>query len=315
VEPGDLIFGRAVTVDGVGMLTGIGPAIIPARYKVDLINLRKQLQEAEGAITRQTLDDWEYELIEFYYKIEQALFSPAMPQMQNTDGDRMEFHKLVYEITSPDSAFHKLCDLCTTMKAEELRADAGRDDAGRIVSGEIPWDRPGHKGTPAMSNTVLGRIMIEGGRLTAEVNSAQRAERLRRKIESRLGEEGRFKVDEIQDLEAMMRDRNPDDPGAAQRRAEQEELMQIPEVQEQIAEMICRHWEAWVDQEIPALGGKTPTEAVQTADGRESVEALLHDIERGKGQDPFTLAANRKGLQRVRERLGLTARYRNTVPK
>lgn len=55
----------------------------------------------------------------------------------------------------------------------------------------------------------------------------------------------------------------------------------------------------------PALGGKTPREAVKSSDGREAVEALLKDAERDRGQDPFTAEANRKGTRRVRELLGL----------
>ena len=81
--------------------------------------------------------------------------------------------------------------------------------------------------------------------------------------------------------------------------------MQHPEVQAQVAEILAQHWEGWVDQEIPALGGKSPRDAVKTADGREAVEALLNDADRGRGQDSFTAEVNRKGTQRVREILGL----------
>ncbi|HEJ83288.1 MAG TPA: DUF2384 domain-containing protein, partial [Desulfobacteraceae bacterium] len=70
--------------------------------------------------------------------------------------------------------------------------------------------------------------------------------------------------------------------------------------------------ESWVDQYIPALGGKSPRKAVKTADGREAVEALLKDAERARGQDPFTAELNRKGTQRVREMLGLNHR---SMPK
>ena len=45
--------------------------------------------------------------------------------------------------------------------------------------------------------------------------------------------------------------------------------------------------------------------AVKTADGQGAVEALFRDAERDRGQDPFTLEANRKGTRRVRELLGL----------
>jgi hypothetical protein len=61
----------------------------------------------------------------------------------------------------------------------------------------------------------------------------------------------------------------------------------------------------WVDRKIPALEGKSPREAVKSADGRESVEALLRDAERDRGRDAFTVEANRKGTRRVRELLGL----------
>jgi hypothetical protein len=63
-----------------------------------------------------------------------------------------------------------------------------------------------------------------------------------------------------------------------------------------------------VDQEIPALGGKTPREAVKTTDGREAVEALLKDAERGRGQDSFTAEVNRKGAQQASVMLGLKDR-------
>ena len=84
--------------------------------------------------------------------------------------------------------------------------------------------------------------------------------------------------------------------------------MQQPEIREHLGEMFSKHWETWVDESIPALGGRTPRDAVTTADGREAVEALLQDAERPRGQDPFMLEANRKGAARVRELLGLPPR-------
>jgi hypothetical protein len=43
-----------------------------------------------------------------------------------------------------------------------------------------------------MPNTLLGRIVIDGRRQTVEVNSARRAEMIRREIEARLGTGARF---------------------------------------------------------------------------------------------------------------------------
>jgi hypothetical protein len=287
------------------MIIGLGVTLIPPSRKPDIIQLRKQLRHGRSAITDETLYEWDVEIRELYFYIDHSLHS--MPKLCNTDGDPMEFHRLIYEVASTEEAFEKLCDLCVTMEPGELSADAIRDDAGRIIRVEIPWDRLGHKASSGMPNTILGRIVIDGHRLSAEVNSAERAQALRREIDARLGHGCRFKVDEIQDLDSMM---NKGAAGPAERKMskEHEELMQHPEVQEQLAAMIEKHWESWVDDKIPALGGKTPREAVKTTDGREAVEALLQDAERNRGQDPFTVQANCKGTQRVRELLRLNHR-------
>jgi len=302
LEPGDLVFGRAVSVDGVGMIMGLGSTIISPGRKPEIIELRKELRKGLSSITDDTLYEWDVEIRDVYFHIEHSLHS--LPQVCNTDGDPLEFHRLIYEVSSAEEAFEKLCDLCVTVEAEELLAEAKRDSAGRIIRIEFPWDRLGHKASPGMPNTVLGRIVIVGRRLTAEVNSAQRAKALRREIDSRLGRGAHFKVDEIQDVKSMLRESDGRKPGK-KHSAEHNELMQHPEVREHLSEIISRHWDGWIDQGIPALGGKTPRETVKSSDGREAVVALLNDADRDRGQDPFLAEANREGARRVRELLGL----------
>ena len=302
VQSGDILFGRAVMVDSVGMLIGLSQTLIPPNHKPTIIQLRNRLRDDESGITDDTLYDWDVDIRDFYFHIDEVLHT--LPKLSNTDGEPMEFHRLIYDVSSADEAFEKLWDLCVTMDREELLEDAERDENGRIVEVEIPWDRHGHKKSAGMPNTLLGRIMIRGGRLTAEVNSAERAATLRQEIDARLGKGARFKVDEIQDLDSMMG--QADLEGTESKISkEHEDLMQHPEVQEQLAEMMAKHWESWVDQELPALGGKSPRDAVKTPDGREAVDALLKDVERGRGQDPFMREANRKGAKRVRELLNL----------
>ena len=81
--------------------------------------------------------------------------------------------------------------------------------------------------------------------------------------------------------------------------------MDSPDVRRQIKEFYTNHWRAWVDDSIPALGGKTPREAVQTADGREAVEALLFEAERHGIDDPKTGELERDGILLARSLLGL----------
>jgi hypothetical protein len=56
--------------------------------------------------------------------------------------------------------------------------------------------------------------------------------------------------------------------------------------------------------ELPALGGKTPRQAVKNKLGRQQVSALLEDAERNCESKDGTLGSL-ENLQRVRRELGL----------
>jgi len=83
------------------------------------------------------------------------------------------------------------------------------------------------------------------------------------------------------------------------------QLIKIPEVRAQLRQMVLSHWRSWIDEEIPALGGKSPREAAKTPGGRESVEALLLDAERSTGRDEEMGEFQREGIENVRKKLKL----------
>lgn len=58
--------------------------------------------------------------------------------------------------------------------------------------------------------------------------------------------------------------------------------------------------------QFPALGGRTPRDAIQSSDGIEAVEALLAEAERLGENDPHMGEINRDGARLARELLGLT---------
>jgi hypothetical protein len=84
--------------------------------------------------------------------------------------------------------------------------------------------------------------------------------------------------------------------------------MQHQEVREHLARMVAFHWEGWVDEKIPALGGKTPRQAVKTTEGRESVEALLRSAERRARRDESLGQETLTAIDGVRQRLNLPGR-------
>ncbi len=168
------MFGRVVQIDAVAMVIGCGSILIPPRLKTEVIRLRAWLLEQNDPITTDTLYEHAVELRDLYLAIFDALTAP--PQLQNTDGDPLEFRTLHYEIDSPEQVFEKLKALCVVETEKELRAEAQLDGEGRIRRVTIPWSRKGSKQDRFGGDIVLGRIEIDERQLRVEVNSARRAE-------------------------------------------------------------------------------------------------------------------------------------------
>jgi hypothetical protein len=59
-----------------------------------------------------------------------------------------------------------------------------------------------------------------------------------------------------------------------------EALLADPETSKHLQAMLQKQMENWVHEKIPALGGRTPMQAVRDPDGKEMVEALLLQWER-----------------------------------
>jgi len=152
------------------------------------------------------------------------------------------------------------------------------DSTGRVLKAEFDWMRPDHSFSE--EGTILGNITIDRRSMTVLVNSEARAETIKQEIEARLGPRARHKGTEIESPDAMMqKEKSRPDNLYSDR---DDELINLPEVREQLRQMVLSRWESWVNEKIPALGGKSPREAAKTPGGRESVEALLLDAERKK---------------------------------
>ena len=75
-----------------------------------------------------------------------------------------------------------------------------------------------------------------------------------------------------------------------------------PEIHALEAELTQRHWDAWIDTKVPALGHRTPRQAAKTVKGRERLEALLSDFSRAAERTASTFQPD---LADLRRRLGL----------
>jgi hypothetical protein len=296
--PGDILFGQLVEVDGIVMLEAASPVMLPPTDKIEIMDFRRFVaKQTHLATPRERLLELDGEIRDIYLALVSRILQPSLPEMRNTDGELIELQRIVFDIDSADAAFHALKHLCVTQSEDELLASAELGADGRIEHVEINWSKPGNALHARWTNTSLGRIEISGKRLIAEVNSANRGEMLRRIVEDALGEQARYRATEIQSLEGALDDaddtRGRDDAS--------NELAELPEVKARIRQHMAAHYEEWVNAELPALDGRSPSEAVADPEGREKVEALLCEFERGAER----MNLHPELLQGVRKRLGL----------
>jgi len=282
------IFARVALVDGVAGMYGSGPFLVEPALFTKLKFLRDSLTKEVGrALNEGDLHEFDAELRATYLDIVARILDPAPPELVNTDGDPMVPTRLVYDLECDcEHAFEKLRTLAKHLKRSELLEDAEHDDDGRLTKISFGWVDTRRPGRPGMGPVILGDIFLKDGRLEVEVNSEERADRIRARISRRLGTKAKFRHAVIESIEKMMEEQ------AARRGSgesvEPEPDQSTPEMQAFIEKAMAEHWKAWFDQSIPALEGLTPRQAAKTEEGRELLEALLADYDlkgrRGPGR-------------------------------
>jgi hypothetical protein len=288
-SPGGLLFARVITVGDMSIVSGSAPLLIPPSWHNSIIDCRVRLARKRVKLTREDVLNFDLELRELYFYIEDLVYNPPLPEMQNTDGDPIVITTLKFRLRcSPGSAFERLMPLAHDFDSELVLSDASFDETGTLVAVSIPWSKKGNRLHKEWENTVLGRLEIVGDRLEANVNSARRAKKVRREIEKRLGPDVEFEDAVAGSIETLLEEQSGQriDPLED---AAQERLQQHPEVQAFMQKEAARHWEAWFDEKIPALGNRTPRQAARTEEGRERLEALLADYawQAGRIQNAF----------------------------
>jgi len=298
---GHLIYGQVAGTDGIELLEANSPVVIPAIYKIQMIDLRREVASAAEEPSCDAARIRDFALRGFYLDIADQLHRPAIPVLQTTDGEDLVLQKLVFDIDSEQASFDALKHLDFEASEAQWSDRVERTANGEFVRAEIDWKRPDNRLHKSWNNTILGTLLIEPGRLIAKVNSNERATALREIVNQALGEHARYRLSEVQSGEKLMQ-RAMTEPPKETSDADRA-LTQSPEAQAVVAEMMARHYDDWVTQELLILGGRTPLATVQEPAGREKVEALVRDIEE-RGQEmeqPVPPAVIRK----LRRRLGL----------
>ena len=282
VQPGALLFTRVITVGSVSIMSGCAPLAIPPRWHHVVLDLRERFAHGKGRLlTRDDVRELDIELRDLYFEIEDTLYNPRMPELRNTDGDPLALTKLTYFLRcSPSAAFDRLKGLAQPAGQDTtlLLTDAVMDDAHQLQKVTIPWAKKGNRLHKDWDNTTLGTVDIDGDRLEIHVNSERRAKRIEREIAKRLGGDAVLERRTVEAVEDLLAKPRPPDPRDEIALAEDERLAQLPEVQAYMREMGERHWDAWLDMRLPALGNRTPRQAARSAEGRERLDALFAEF-------------------------------------
>ena len=274
LNEGDLLFAKVVAAGGLAVLEGCAPVAFSPSEKHSILKLRKVMRKGASQLSDEYLRDWDIEMLDIYRDKVSRVLNPPPIEIRNTDGDPLALCRIRYAVPSGRAAFEALQPLALG------RIDIDDFDMA-VEAGETPelsWLKDGNAKHPGWDNTVLGRIMIDGDRVVAEVNSEERAVAFRHLADEMLPAGSEYLGTVVESVERLLtegdrRSRSDSEMDAA-------ELNARPEVQAMLTEQLRNHYREWPKISLPALDGMTPLEAMRTPDGREMVEALLIEFER-----------------------------------
>jgi hypothetical protein len=154
-------------------------------------------------------------------------------------------------------------------------------------------------------------------RSLAAINPGKAADRIEIFYRTqRLADEGRTWLDAVAGMSVQHLTREIVDPAGALSRADKAAPAQAavhgpidlpPEALAQaVAQVMQRHYANWCDEPIPALGGRTPRQAITTPAGLERVKGLLREYEDGEAHQSAAQGRPAFSYQFLWDGLGLT---------
>ncbi|MGE3843550.1 MAG: SEC-C metal-binding domain-containing protein [Vicinamibacterales bacterium] len=274
LKAGDLMFSRVVTAGGASILIGACPWVIPASWHIPIIDMRERFRP-KGLLTRNDLLDYDLEIRQAYHEVVDAILNPELPVMQNTDGDPLELTTLTYELGIPPARAVECLTPLATLRDEAHISDETYDATGAIRGATLTWIKGGNRKMKDWDNTTLGTLRISEARLVVEVNSARRRRRIEKEIAKHLGAAATLVDTTVTDLADVLTSRRASPSASVANLPPEDTVPSSPELRAIEAELARKHWDAWLDTKVPALGNKTPRQAAKSATGRERLEALL----------------------------------------
>jgi len=261
---GDCLLSRVELFEGRHEFSGNG-TIVPRGQVATLIDRIKTEAKAAAQAPAEFVRANSHRLHRVVKEISDDWLSNV--EIRNAEGDLVELCSAAYEIIN---------------EPELLRTLRGLEELEEI------HNEPGGRGTIrfAWLETVVkerrrsyGSIEIQDGQLKLECNSRNRLELGRDILEAKAVGSLQHLADAFESMDTVKK-------RVADRPPTKKPSSVPPEVEREVVlEFLEQHYAKWPDQKLPALGGKTPRQAVKTAAGRQAVEQLIRDMEHGAERD------------------------------
>ncbi len=261
---GEALPASVADANGHLFLIPIGPRIPPLQLDLALADL----EESFGPIRSDDLRNRPQMLASLWEWALDLEATAQVPRLVNTDGDELQ----------PQTATFSVADWFRLTDALGARDDIETETEDRWV-----WLR-----RSATGNTILASLERVVDELLVDVNSARRLTALRSWLEAIAGVsfEGAREAD------------GDDLPRRGQASLSSADL--TPESLADLQAHVDALTMQWLDERVPALGNKTPREAVRTPEGRQAVLHLIRSW-----PDPVGMPGARTPRERLRRELGL----------
>lgn len=268
------ILARIVEHPDGPFFAGLHPLVLPPRSASEVVSeIKRDILGGRTQPTPQRMrsSSWAEAVIRAWYRAVERLEHRPLPQLVNTDGDPLESAIDKFRFR-PGTRSAVLARLTAIEGAELDRTTDGEDTIDVLQAGN-----PVHT---EWSNTHVARIRVGPSTVMVETNSVRRADRLRAIIERAASELLEHVSRVVEDPKKLFTEHSagrssssPPSPPVAD-----------PKLAELTRRFKEQHYRAWVDQEIPALGGWTPRRAAASARKRPQLELLLKEMEFNEGR-------------------------------
>jgi hypothetical protein len=283
----DAILARVADYNGICVIVGSHPSPLPPEYAAACVSAtRRALRWRKAKISVEKLREEATAIVlaAGWNRALEEMENRPLPTLQNTDGDPLLFTTDKYRIVAGarDAVEHRLGALPGVNVEQEERG-----------SSRFVFTRPGNKQHKSWENTVVGQASVSRSDMRVETNSLKRADALRKQIEQLCGDTIRHVGRSHSDPKSLI-GKGP--------RADHPPEETPPELLPVLMKIRSDHMKAWMDESVPALGGRTPRQAATDPKWRPRLDVLLKQFERDDARRP---AVERLDYATIHRELGL----------